>query len=245
MQPVRSIKNQYHGINAHLHSHWQSVGGWNSFHSNHIADLLRLLRAKLLPMGYTAEIEPSLQIRRLDAPAGEPESDITIFDPTGNIKKESKTLEQCVDKRKELFFGNSTSSYRFQVGIPQKDHAIHRPEPNSARSLTRLSPFRVTLLSHEEGRWAFLQFARDFCAQKTFTNEDLTEDFIQVNLLVGSQVDPDLILSCGNVHSLRGFLPWHIRLSEIFFLNTLRNINSSSFVEALKHYSKVVQRHGT
>lgn len=81
MQPIRSIKNQYLGINAHLHSYWQSMGGWNSFHGNHIADLLRLLRVKLLPMGYTAEIEPSLQIRRLDIPDSEPESDITIFDP--------------------------------------------------------------------------------------------------------------------------------------------------------------------
>ncbi|MFN8490597.1 MAG: DUF4058 family protein [Caldilineaceae bacterium] len=81
MQPIRSIKNQYLGINAHLHSDWQNRGGWNSFHGNHIADLLRLLRVKLLPMGYTAEIEPSLQIRRLDAPDSEPESDITIFDP--------------------------------------------------------------------------------------------------------------------------------------------------------------------
>lgn len=80
-QPIRSIKNQYLGVNAHLHSYWQSVGGWNSFHGNHIADLLRLLRVKLLPMGYTAEIEPSLQIRRLDTPDSEPESDITIFDP--------------------------------------------------------------------------------------------------------------------------------------------------------------------
>jgi hypothetical protein len=60
---VRSIRNQYHGINAHLHSYWQSLGGWHSFHGNHIADLLRALRAALLPMGYTANFEASLQVR--------------------------------------------------------------------------------------------------------------------------------------------------------------------------------------
>lgn len=78
---VRSIKNQYLGINAHLHSYWQTMGGWHSFHGNHIADLLRALRAQLLPMGYTAELEASLQVRRLDGPTQEPESDLTIFDP--------------------------------------------------------------------------------------------------------------------------------------------------------------------
>lgn len=78
---IYSTVNQYHGINAHLHSYWQSMGGWASFHGNHITDLLRAMRATLLPMGYTADLESSLQVRRLDGPTEEPESDITIFDP--------------------------------------------------------------------------------------------------------------------------------------------------------------------
>ncbi|MEM7132000.1 MAG: DUF4058 family protein [Chloroflexota bacterium] len=80
MAPIRSRINQYLGINAHLHSYWQLEGGWAGFHTNHIADLMRVLRAELLPMGYTAELEPSLQIRRLDNNIEEPESDVTIYD---------------------------------------------------------------------------------------------------------------------------------------------------------------------
>src|SRR5688572_2646696 len=82
MAPVRSIRNQYLGINAHLHSYWQAVGGWNRFHTNHISDLLRALRPQLLPLGYDADIEPSLQIRRIDdgGPDFRPESDVTIYD---------------------------------------------------------------------------------------------------------------------------------------------------------------------
>ncbi len=80
MTPVRSVKNQYQGINAHLHSYWQAEGGWNGFHTAHIGDLSKMLKARLLPMGYTADLEPSLQIRRLDHPVGEPESDVTIYD---------------------------------------------------------------------------------------------------------------------------------------------------------------------
>jgi hypothetical protein len=77
---VRSIKNQYLGVNTHLHSYWQAVGGWSDFHSAHIADLSKLLKAQLLPMGYTTEIEPSLQIRRVDDSRDWPESDVTIYD---------------------------------------------------------------------------------------------------------------------------------------------------------------------
>jgi len=93
MEPIRSIKNQYTGINAHLHSYWQSQGGWNRFHGNHIADLMRSLSAELMPMGYVAELEPSIQIRYLDAPDSDPESDVTIYDlnPVRSLES-TKTL---------------------------------------------------------------------------------------------------------------------------------------------------------
>jgi hypothetical protein len=81
MNPVRSRKNQYLGINAHLHSFWQAEHKWNRFHNAHITDLVKLLKAQLLPMGYTAEIEESLQIRRIgdDLPR-RPRPDIIVRD---------------------------------------------------------------------------------------------------------------------------------------------------------------------
>jgi uncharacterized protein DUF4058 len=80
MAAVHTIKNQYRGINAHLHSHLQSEGSWDSFHSSHIIYLTSALKAKLLPIGYTAEVEHSLQIRRYDELAGKPESDVMLLD---------------------------------------------------------------------------------------------------------------------------------------------------------------------
>ncbi len=77
---VHAVSNQYRGINAHLHSYWQAHGGWDSFHANHIADLMRLMSAQLLPLGYAADLQQSLQIRRFGEPAGKPESDVTIYD---------------------------------------------------------------------------------------------------------------------------------------------------------------------
>ncbi len=74
------MRNQYRGINAHLHSRFQAEGGWSSFHTTHITDIYKLLKASLLPLGYTTALEASLQIRRLDEPMRRPESDVTIFD---------------------------------------------------------------------------------------------------------------------------------------------------------------------
>ncbi|MBC8171128.1 MAG: DUF4058 family protein [Anaerolineae bacterium] len=94
--PVHVIKNQYRGINAHLHSIWQGMGGWSRFHTNHITDLLRVMRPLLLPLGYDAELEPSLQIRRIDdaEPAWYPQSDVTIYDLDPGRSAQGFTIPQ-------------------------------------------------------------------------------------------------------------------------------------------------------
>src|SRR3954447_11091040 len=82
MQPVRSVKNQYRGINAHLHSFLQATGTWNRLHNAQITHLVESLRAALLPLGYVAEMEESLQIRRLDGDAPRsPRADVVIYGP--------------------------------------------------------------------------------------------------------------------------------------------------------------------
>jgi Protein of unknown function (DUF4058) len=78
--PVRSIKNQYRGVNAHLHSRWQAEGGWGDFHTPYIAALTVALKARLLPIGYTAHVEDSLQIRRADGSTRFPRADLSIYD---------------------------------------------------------------------------------------------------------------------------------------------------------------------
>jgi hypothetical protein len=57
-----------------------AVGGWDEFHANHIATLTAALKSKLLPLGYTASNQPSLQIRLSNIPIGRPRSDVTIYD---------------------------------------------------------------------------------------------------------------------------------------------------------------------
>jgi hypothetical protein len=80
MHAVKALKNQYLGINAHLHSYWQAGGDWSEFHASYIIDLSLTLKAQLAPLGYVAGIQKSIQIRRANTDDGKPESDITIYD---------------------------------------------------------------------------------------------------------------------------------------------------------------------
>lgn len=78
--PVKSITNQYRGVNAHLHSAWQHRSGWAGFHTFHIGSIAGALQAVLAPLGYQANIEESLQIRRADESPKRPRADIRIDD---------------------------------------------------------------------------------------------------------------------------------------------------------------------
>lgn len=84
---IRSRKNQYKGINAHLHSYLQNeAGGWEVFHGVHITHLAEAIDA-ILPDGYLVEPEKSLQIRAAHPDTGEalsdvwkPRPDLTVYD---------------------------------------------------------------------------------------------------------------------------------------------------------------------
>ncbi len=60
---IRSQDNPYPGVNAHLHSLWQSRGGWHEFHSLYLANLYTEIKPRLLEMGYTAALESSMSTR--------------------------------------------------------------------------------------------------------------------------------------------------------------------------------------
>ena len=145
MTPLRSVKNQYRGIKAHAHSYWQADGGWDSFHSNHITFLTSALKAKLLPMGYTAESQQSLQIRRLGEPAGKPESDVTIYDtdparplrpyqqPSGTSYQVVLNMPEAISLEAELAPYQSIAIYQFEAS------KSHRGDPVAWIELLSLS----------------------------------------------------------------------------------------------------------
>jgi hypothetical protein len=77
---LRSIQNQYRGINAHLHSVWQATSTWHHFHNVYIAALMQAFNAQLRHLQYVAEIEDALQIRRDDNTQAIYRPDVSLYD---------------------------------------------------------------------------------------------------------------------------------------------------------------------
>lgn len=73
------IQNPYQGINAHFNSQLQNAGGWSSFHTVQIGDIAKLMNARLRPIGYTAQPEDGLQIRRIDMTKSQFRADVLVY----------------------------------------------------------------------------------------------------------------------------------------------------------------------
>lgn len=121
--PIRSLYNQYHGINPHLHSQWQAEEGWQEFHTAHLSDLNKLLKRELRPLGYTSSLEPSVQIRR-NGEISKPEADVGIFDtdpirplyrPKSLISSETIAAEAILPIPEWIYEENPISEKNYQA----------------------------------------------------------------------------------------------------------------------------------
>lgn len=80
--PIFAKTNQYPGINPHLNSYLQhEAGGWENFHSVYVVYLFEVLD-EVLPPGYFARSEKSLQISEILT-----KPDVTIFRTHLSIEK--------------------------------------------------------------------------------------------------------------------------------------------------------------
>ena len=75
---IRLEKNPYQGINAHLNSFLLDSGSWTSFHSAYIVALTDALNT-VLPGGYYAVVEQSLQIQLPDEDSARSRPDMGIL----------------------------------------------------------------------------------------------------------------------------------------------------------------------
>uniref|UniRef100_A0A8C8SIG7 ditrans,polycis-polyprenyl diphosphate synthase [(2E,6E)-farnesyldiphosphate specific] n=1 Tax=Pelusios castaneus TaxID=367368 RepID=A0A8C8SIG7_9SAUR len=86
--------------------------------------------------------------------------------------------------------------------------------------------------------------AQGFCNQPAYSLLDNSVPVLAALSWSSCFPDPDLILKFGPVDSTLGFLPWHIRLTEIISLPSHLNISCEDFFSALHHYAASEQRWG-
>ncbi|XP_067149905.1 dehydrodolichyl diphosphate synthase complex subunit NUS1 isoform X1 [Apteryx mantelli] len=161
---------------------------------------------------------------------------VSVYDHNGIFKRNNSRLMDEILKRQQELLGLDCSKYTVEFANQDKADQVL----NCQSALKVLSP--------EDGKADIVKAAQNFCqlvAQQRRTYTDLDVNVLD-NLLSSTNgfPDPDLVLKFGPVDSTLGFLPWHIRLTEIISLPSHLNISYEDFFSALRHYAACEQRWG-
>ncbi|NWS19411.1 NGBR synthase, partial [Pachyramphus minor] len=161
---------------------------------------------------------------------------VSVYDHNGIFKRNNSRLMDEILKQQQELIGLDYSKYTVEFANQDKTGQVL----NCQSTLKVLSP--------EDGKAGIVKAAQNFCqlvAQQQRTHTDLDVNVLD-NLLSSTNgfPDPDLVLKFGPVDSTLGFLPWHIRLTEIISLPSHLNISYEEFFSALHHYAACEQRWG-
>ncbi|XP_019393739.1 PREDICTED: dehydrodolichyl diphosphate synthase complex subunit NUS1, partial [Crocodylus porosus] len=161
---------------------------------------------------------------------------VSVYDHDGIFKRNNSKLMDEILKQQQELLGLDYSKYKMEFANQDKADQVL----NCQSALKVLSP--------EDGKADIVRAAQNFCQlvaqqQRKYTDLDVN---VLDNLLSSTKgfPDPDLILKFGPVDSTLGFLPWHIRLTEIISLPSHLNINYEDFFSALLRYAACEQRWG-
>ncbi|CAN7989459.1 unnamed protein product [Ixodes hexagonus] len=164
---------------------------------------------------------------------------VTLYDVEGLMKRNwAELYSEILRSQREHFGSCDTSKVVFHVG--GKETA----EKNGRNGYKH--HIHVRLASNEDGRPLFASLARRLCQEVKegrLSPSDIVPDLIQ-RQLSGDWPDPDALLRFGKVHSVFGYQPWQLRLTEIISLPTHHNLRLSEFLDALRMYDNREQRFG-
>ncbi|XP_030054407.1 dehydrodolichyl diphosphate synthase complex subunit NUS1 [Microcaecilia unicolor] len=159
---------------------------------------------------------------------------VSVYDSQGIFKRNNYRLMEEILKQQQELLGFDCSKYS-ELSVDKTESAIN-------------CQTAVRVLSPEDGKEDIVRAAREFCqlvAQQQRQPSDLSVKVFD-SLLRSSRdfPEPDLVLKFGPMDSTLGFLPWHLRLTEIISLPSYLSISYSDFFSALHHYAACEQRLG-
>ncbi|CAH2252010.1 dehydrodolichyl diphosphate synthase complex subunit NUS1 [Pelobates cultripes] len=163
---------------------------------------------------------------------------VSVYDHQGIFKQNSSRLMDEVLKQQKKLLDHEYCKYPLEYANGSID--------KTGKAFSHLPILKM--LSADDGKAAIGEAAQRFCqlvAEEKKKPSDMDVHVLD-RLLRNTHKfpDPDLILKFGNVASTLGFLPWHIRLSEIICIPTHVNICYEDFYSALRCYAGCEQRLG-
>ncbi|KJE93612.1 hypothetical protein CAOG_04373 [Capsaspora owczarzaki ATCC 30864] len=206
---------------SHAHSHASqncSADGNESLHSNiNSAAIEQLADAAAWAIGAGARY-------------------VSVFDDGGILKSHEMELSAALRRTVAEDLNAGELAVSIQISSTDSDAALAKDRPV------------VYILSPMDGRTPIVDVALHLAKSVQSKKLQLSEiDVPRFTSLMQDMIplpEPELLFQIGRTHSLVGYLPWHIRVTEIFHIRDLEYWNYAMFIHLLHLYSKCEQRYG-
>lgn len=163
---------------------------------------------------------------------------VSIYDSRGDLKKKLTELRTAIVRQQEKLFG--------ACGPAVQVTTLQDAESFDALDKTGKS-FLVLVLSSEDGRQRVVEMAASVCKavlQNRMKVEDINVDFMD-RKMTATLTEPSLAIAFGGLHCSLGYPPWHLRVTEIHFLPTIRKLVYQDLYAVFQKYALCQQRLGT
>lgn len=151
--------------------------------------------------------------------------EITIWDNQGMCKASASLLQRYLEKAHVAYFGSSSDNYPLSF--------------DAAEAQSKEGAVKIHLCDDEEGRPAIVNAIHTVVAQ----GKELTQEWLD-NQLTQRVSEFDLVMLFSQHKLLHALLPWHLRVAEIHFCGSHRNISARTFVRSFGAFANCEQRFG-
>jgi dehydrodolichyl diphosphate syntase complex subunit NUS1 len=185
---------------------------------------------------------------------------VTIYDHKGRCKQNRSLLLNQVSEEERQMNGGAMNN-RLKNGVHHGSSKCSAPFQSLDTSLLQVPDVsdtslgsnscknpHVFIVGPDNGRQGLVAVAKQLSvaiAMQRLLPCDITVPYVDsiIHGVCGFP-DPDLVLKFGRVESVLGFLPWHLRLTEIISLPSHHGIRLQQFINAIVYFGNTEQRFG-
>ncbi|EEB05540.1 di-trans,poly-cis-decaprenylcistransferase [Schizosaccharomyces japonicus yFS275] len=168
--------------------------------------------------------------------------ELTVYEKNGYLKEHPTALQKAIESHLPYYFGELRINVNVSSPCSPEASAASTTESHSDQTSLNLR-----LIAREDGRDAIIDLARglvDLSVKHVITSTQVNMELIDKELSESVIPEPDLLIVFSKKFRLQGFPPWHLRLCEIYYDESLRGVNYLTYFKALIHYSDAEMRLG-
>ncbi|KAF8449774.1 Decaprenyl diphosphate synthase-like protein [Terfezia claveryi] len=169
---------------------------------------------------------------------------LSVYERTGILKGYITTSHRAIAQRLHAYFGKERPTLR--VRAPHSPAFANGDSPSDSGELED-TDIEILFISEEDGRESLVDLTRTLCemAQRgKISVDDVTQDLIDAEVSGTLMTEPDLLIVFTPMVVLKGYPPWQIRLTELFYSKDNNGVGYQVFLRALYKYAKAEMRLG-